>query len=83
MRTEKVHVWLDAGTFDAMLSTNRYLLEHGHDNTEKAAQRIGVRIIPPVYIHPEAEVEAFCVGTKYYSGSRMQDPGMCYSEFNH
>ncbi len=62
MRTEKVHVWLDAGTFDAMLSTNRYLLEHGHDNTEKAAQRIGVRIIPPVYIHPEAEVEASVLG---------------------
>ncbi len=62
MRTEKVHVWLDAGTFEAMLSTNRYLLEHGHDNTEKAAQRIGVRIIPPVYIHPEAEVEASVLG---------------------
>ncbi len=62
MRTEKVHVWLDAGTFDAMLSTNRYLLEHGHDNTEKAAQRIGVHIIPPVYIHPEAEVESSVLG---------------------
>ena len=62
MRTKKVHVWLDAGTFDAMLSTNRYLLEHGHDNTEKAAQRIGVRIIPPVYIHPEAEVESSVLG---------------------
>jgi len=62
MRTEKVHVWLDAGTFDAMLSTNRYLLEHGHDNTEKAAQRIGIRVIPPVYIHPEAEVESSVVG---------------------
>jgi glucose-1-phosphate thymidylyltransferase len=62
MRTEKVHVWLDAGTFDAMLSTNRYLLDHGHDNSEKAAQRIGVHVIPPVFIHPEAEVESSVIG---------------------
>lgn len=62
MRTEKVHVWLDAGTFDAMLSTNRYLLEHGQDNSDKAAQRIGVHVIPPVFIHPEAEVESSVIG---------------------
>ncbi len=62
MRTEKVQVWLDAGTFDAMLSTNRYLLEHGHDNSEKAAQRIGIHVIPPVFIHPEAEVESSVIG---------------------
>ena len=62
MRTEKVPVWLDAGTFEAMLSTNRYLLEHGHDNSDKAAQRIGVHVIPPVFIHPEAEVESSVIG---------------------
>ncbi len=62
MRTEKVHVWLDAGTFEAMLSTNRYLLNHGHDNSDKAAQRIGVHVIPPVFIHPEAEVESSVIG---------------------
>ncbi len=62
MRTEKVHVWLDAGTFDALLSTNRYLLEHGHDNSEKASQRMGICVIPPVFIHPEAEVEASVIG---------------------
>jgi len=62
MRTEKVHTWLDAGTFEAMLATNRYLLEHGHDNSEKAGQRMGVCVIPPVYIHPEAEVEASVIG---------------------
>jgi glucose-1-phosphate thymidylyltransferase len=62
MRTQKVNVWLDAGTFEAVLSTNRYLLEHGHDNSEKASQRMGVNIIPPVYIHPEAEVESSVIG---------------------
>ena len=74
MRTEKVPVWLDAGTFDAMLSTNRYLLEHGHDNSEKAAQRIGVHVIPPVFIHPEAEVESSVIGphTTVEAGCRIQ-----------
>ena len=62
MRTEKVNIWLDAGTFEAVLSTNNYLLDHGHDNSEKAAQRMGVNIIPPVYIHPEAEVESSVIG---------------------
>jgi len=62
MRTQKVNVWLDAGTFEAMLSTNRYLLDHGHDNSDKAAQRMGVKIIPPVYIHSEAEVESSVIG---------------------
>jgi len=62
MRIQKVNIWLDAGTFDAVLSTNRYLLDHGHDNTEKAEKRMGVNIIPPVYIHPEAEVESSVIG---------------------
>lgn len=62
MRTQKVMVWLDAGTFEAMLSTNRYLLDHGHDNSDKAKQRMGVNIIPPVFIHPEAEVESSVIG---------------------
>jgi len=62
MRTEKVNVWLDAGTFEAMLSTNRYLLDHGHDNSEKASQRMGVAVIPPVFIHSESEVEASVIG---------------------
>ena len=62
MRTEMVHTWLDAGTIDAMLATNRYLLEHGFDNSEKAGQRMGVCVVPPVFVHPEAEVETSVIG---------------------
>jgi glucose-1-phosphate thymidylyltransferase len=62
MRTEKVSIWLDAGTYETMLSTNRYLLDHGYDNSDKASQRMGVAVIPPVYIHPEAEVESSVIG---------------------
>jgi glucose-1-phosphate thymidylyltransferase len=73
MRIQKVSIWLDAGTFDAMLSTNRYLLDHGHDNSEKASHRMGVNVIPPVYIHPEAEVEASVIGphTTIEAGCRI------------
>lgn len=56
MRTEKVGVWLDAGTPSALLETNRYLLDHGRDNSQDAANRDGVKVIPPVYVHPEAQV---------------------------
>ncbi|MDZ7843372.1 MAG: sugar phosphate nucleotidyltransferase [Anaerolineales bacterium] len=62
MRTEKINIWLDAGTPQAVLETNRYLLEHGSDNSEQAAQRMGVRVIPPVYVHPEAIIEASVIG---------------------
>ena len=40
MRTQEVEVWMDAGMPDALLETNRYLLEHGHDNSAEAAARL-------------------------------------------
>jgi glucose-1-phosphate thymidylyltransferase len=62
MRTENVDVWLDAGTPEALLSTNQYLLEHGHANSQEAAVREGVVVVPPVYIHPTAEVKEAVIG---------------------
>jgi glucose-1-phosphate thymidylyltransferase len=62
MRTKEVEVWMDAGTPDSVLETNRYLLEHGGDNTEQACKRQGVTIIPPVFIHETAQVEACVIG---------------------
>jgi glucose-1-phosphate thymidylyltransferase len=51
-----VDVWLDAGLPETVLSTNRYLLDHGRDNSAEAEKRKGVKIRPPVYIHPTAEI---------------------------
>ena len=62
MRVRRVDVWLDAGTTESVLETNHYLLEHGHDNSAEAGQRPGVAVIPPVFIHPEAEVQDSVVG---------------------
>lgn len=62
MRTQSVEVWLDAGTPEALLETNRYLLQNGQDNTAEALQRQGVVIFPPVYIHPSANVQGAILG---------------------
>jgi glucose-1-phosphate thymidylyltransferase len=62
MRTQEIEVWLDAGTPDSVLETNRYLLEHGRGNVSQPCDRPGVNIIPPVFIHESAEVEASVIG---------------------
>ncbi len=62
MRTQEVETWLDAGTAEDVLATNRYLLEHGHDNCPEAAQRPNVVLIPPVFIHPSAQIEHSVIG---------------------
>ena len=46
MRTESVETWLDAGTPEALLDTNRYLLENGRDNTNKIKESEDNVIIP-------------------------------------
>jgi glucose-1-phosphate thymidylyltransferase len=62
MRVQPVDVWLDAGKPDALLETNRYLLENGHDNSEETKGRDTVSIIPPVYIHPGADIQNSIIG---------------------
>jgi glucose-1-phosphate thymidylyltransferase len=63
MRTQEVGVWLDAGIPDAVLETNRYLLEHGQDNsTETAARFPNALIRPPVFVHPSAVLEGAVIG---------------------
>ncbi len=62
MRTERVQIWLDAGTAEAVLDTNRYLLKHGHDNTDQVGREGNITVIPPVFVHPTAMVEASVIG---------------------
>jgi glucose-1-phosphate thymidylyltransferase len=62
MRVEKVDLWLDAGTHEALLSTNHYLLENGSDYSGEPANLEDTTIIPPVFIHPEARVRSSVVG---------------------
>jgi glucose-1-phosphate thymidylyltransferase len=72
LRTQEIEVWLDAGTPDSVLETNRYLLEHGQDNCAQACQRPGIAIIPPVYIHDSAQIEASVIGPNVSIGPDCQ-----------
>jgi glucose-1-phosphate thymidylyltransferase len=62
MRTEKVDVWLDAGTPEALLDTNQYLLDHGRDNSVVSEAYENTIIVPPVNIHPNARVSRSLIG---------------------
>jgi glucose-1-phosphate thymidylyltransferase len=62
MRTVVVDEWLDAGLPEAVLATNRRLLDMGRDNSTEAGKRTGVTIKPPVNIHPSAIIENSTIG---------------------
>ena len=59
VRTEKISTWLDTGTIEATLDTNRVLLERLNVST---LERLNVKIIPPVAIHPSAQIENSTIG---------------------
>ena len=62
MRVQPVEVWHDCGKAEALLETNRYLLEHGRDNSTEASRRKDVVIVPPVYVDPTAAVHESVIG---------------------
>ena len=69
MRTEKVDIWLDAGTPEALLDTNQYLLEHGRDNTAQWVDHDDSVILPPVNIHPKARLSQSVIGPNVSIGA--------------
>jgi glucose-1-phosphate thymidylyltransferase len=80
MRPQPVDVWLDTGTIEATLATNRYLLEHGRANKTKKEKREGVELLPPVFIHESAEITDSVIGPHVsigpgckISASRVED----------
>ncbi|OGO66544.1 MAG: hypothetical protein A2030_01535 [Chloroflexi bacterium RBG_19FT_COMBO_50_10] len=62
MRIQRVDTWLDAGTPEDVLKTNRYLLEHGHDSSTEAHPHKNSLILPPVFIHPTSIIENSIIG---------------------
>lgn len=62
MRVRPVEVWQDCGKPETLLETNRYLLDHGRDNSADASRWEGIVVVPPVYIDPTAEVEESVIG---------------------
>lgn len=62
IRTEKVETWLDAGTPEALLESNRFLLDHGNVNHEGLTNLVNTVIIPPVFVSPSAQVADSIIG---------------------
>lgn len=61
IRTNSFGIWLDTGTFDTLLDTNRYLLEHGQASSSHSLNP-NVSIIPPVFIHPSVTIDNSIIG---------------------
>ncbi len=60
-RPHAVEVWQDTGKPETTLQTNRYLLDHGFDNSAAVESQNSV-LLPPVHIAPGAVVENAVVG---------------------
>lgn len=60
--TRQVSEWLDCGRADTVLATNRYLLDHGHDNSAALTHLTQTIIIPPVRIDPSARIARSVIG---------------------
>lgn len=69
IRVNRISTWLDTGTIEATLETNRLLLERLKPQVE---QRPGVKIIPPVAIHPGAEIENATIGPHVSIGAKCK-----------
>jgi len=72
MRVQHVDTWLDAGTPDDVLKTNRYLLEHGHANISSAQAYQNAAILPPVFIHPSASIDHSVIGPHTVVGANCK-----------
>jgi glucose-1-phosphate thymidylyltransferase len=62
LRTQKTDTWLDTGTIGATLETNRYMLDRLSASGFQTVRRAGVRVQPPVFIHPSAQIEGSFIG---------------------
>jgi glucose-1-phosphate thymidylyltransferase len=61
MRVQGVDTWLDTGTIDATLETNRFLLDRGKSNSPIEIDP-NTKIVPPVFIHPSAKISNSIIG---------------------
>ena len=71
MQPFTVDHWLDCGTPEALLETNRYLLHRD----ARSDERPGVIVVPPVAIDPSAIIELSVIGPDVSIGARVQVRG--------
>ncbi len=72
--TEPMTVWQDCGVPEKHLEANRWLLDHGSDNSDTiAATLINSEIVPPIHIAGDVEITDSVIGPYVVveSGSRI------------
>ncbi|GAB4543655.1 MAG: sugar phosphate nucleotidyltransferase [Anaerolineales bacterium] len=77
IRTERISSWLDTGTIEATLETNKILLNRMNLS---APELPGVKIIPPVAIAPDARIEDSVIGPHVSIGAQCQIRGAILSD---
>ena len=80
MRTQEIEVWLDVGTIETILETNRYLLGHGQDNTKSISRDNNVKIVAPVFIHESATIVNSTIGPNASIGADCNITNSCVAD---
>ena len=62
VRTETGQSWLDTGTIEATLDTNKILLDQGKANKTTDESNNGVEIVAPSFVHPSAKISNSVIG---------------------
>jgi glucose-1-phosphate thymidylyltransferase len=73
VRTETARGWLDTGTVAATLDTNQILLQRM--TGVQAPEPPGVKIVPPVYIDPGAQISDSTIGPYASIGANCRVAG--------
>jgi glucose-1-phosphate thymidylyltransferase len=69
IRTEKALQWLDAGTPEAIMDTNAYLLRRYSGPHNEIAERQANILIPPIFVHERAHVRNSIIGPNVSIGA--------------
>jgi glucose-1-phosphate thymidylyltransferase len=70
--TQAVDTWLDVGTIEAALETNRHMLAKMWADHPRSMDRPGVQVVPPVFIDETAEIKGSVIGPNASVGARCK-----------
>jgi glucose-1-phosphate thymidylyltransferase len=62
IKLHEISTWLDTGTIEATLDTNKILLERSAANVTQDEKRGTVQILAPSFVHPSAEISEAVIG---------------------
>ncbi len=78
IRVDKIDVWLDTGTIESTLETNRYLLDREQEgvlsehNGRRKSELPGVKVVQPVFIAESAQISDSQIGPYASIGPNCQ-----------